>query len=78
MKEWVYINYDKPDGNTGTIHQEGCSHVIRALAEKSERMKEVKNGYWLAVRRMQDAFQVIRDLGANPRGCQDCRPPLVF
>lgn len=74
----IYVNYDKKERNLGTIHLKSCSHVTRALEESPARMKDVRNGYWLAVRRMEDALRVIRDLGANPHGCEDCRPQIVF
>lgn len=60
-----YVNYDKFTVATATIHHQDCIYVQRAWEEKPEEMKRVSDGYWLKVRRMEDAVQVSLDLGAT-------------
>ena len=70
----VYINYDKRDGNKGTIHKDDCTYVRKAWSETPDQMKQVNDGYWLAVRRMVDAVEAIRDLGVNLHYGDCCNP----
>ncbi len=60
-----YINYDRSTIAVATIHQNDCVHVQRAWEANPEDMKKVRDGYWLAARRMEDAVQVSLDLGAT-------------
>ena len=72
--EMFYVNYDRfiETEVTATIHQYDCRHVQSALEEEPENMKRVNDGYWLALRRMEDAVQASLDLGATIHYCHDC------
>ena len=68
-----YINYDRFDPNNIalTIHREDCLVAIETLVEPPKRTLD---GYWLWVRRMEDAMAVTRDLGVIPTYPRCCRP----